>query len=392
MIALTCWGIGEMALKTGYKVNNKEIILDDYSKYGDSSIIDTCTETLDGYYKVNNNNIKASYYIDGKGQIAAELPGDNYYKAPNGAQKFALYGTNTVGGWIHEKESVYWEKFEGNGVGEEDKIINIMFDGQKLGIAETAGGGSIYYIPNDDSHIIRKYVDDDGKFVYPPYIKIWVYAVAAGGGGGTGYPQIGGGGGGASGTACIRMSVNDVITAIIPKRSGKGETGGDLSLTLNKPSGSINLLTLGGGKAGGNLSSGDGGDSTKGTISYNLIDVFTIKGGKGGEVGKGEDESYDGQGRSFYPNTKADYYILYKSLTVAGGTGKSTHTTSMAFNMGGGGASAFPGGKGGSGTFVGKWDEETYNVPGPGGGGGGAYGSDNNYGYSGAGAFWILYA
>lgn len=380
-----------MALKTGYKVENKEITLDNYSRYGDSSVVDTCTKTLDGYYKANGNNIKASYYVEGKGQIAAELPGDSYYKAPSGAQRFALYGTNTVGGWINGHESSYWAKFEGNGVEGEDKIINIMFDGQKLGLAEILGEGS-YYIPNDDNHIIRKYVDDEGNYVYPSYIKIWIYAVAAGGGGGTGSPQIGGGGGGASGIACIRIGAGEVIIVIIPNRSKKGEAGGDLYLTLKKSSFYYRLLTLGGGKAGGYLSNGDGGSGTSGSLSANLIYVTTEKGGKGGEVGEWEDESYAGESKSFYPNIKTDYYTLYTSLNIPGGGGKSTHTTSMAFNMGGGGASAFPKGTGGNGTFVGKWDEETYNSPGPGGGGGGAYGTNNNYGYSGAGALWLLYA
>lgn len=382
-----------MALKTGYKVNNKEIILDDYSKYGDSSIINTCTKTLDNYYKINGKDIKASYYVEGKGQIPAELPGDSYYKAPSGAQRFALYGTNTVGGWINGHESSYWAKFGGNDVGGGDKYINIMFDGQKLGIAVTAGDGSPYYIPNDDEHIIRKYVDDGGNYMYPPYVKIWVYAVAAGGGGGTGYPQIGGGGGGASGIACIRMSEGNILTVIIPSRSKKGEAGGKLSLILKKSSIYYSLLTLGGGEAGGYLSSGDGGSATSGSLSANLVYVLTEKGGKGGEVGKWEDESNAGESKSFYPNNiETDYYALYTSLKLHGGAGKSTHTTSMALNMGGGGAAAFPGGEGGRGTFVGNWDEETYNAPGPGGGGGGAYGADNNYGYSGAGALWILYA
>lgn len=393
MIALTCWGIGEMALKTGYKINGKEIILDDYAKYGNTSVTDSCTKTLDGCYNVNGKNIKASYYVEEKGQIAAELPGDNYYKAPSGAQKFALYGTNTVGGWVDGAKSGFLQEYTGKtGTTAESVVVNIGFDGSRLGELQLDSVGSNYYMLADK--IMRTYE-------YSPIetIKVWCMAVASGGGGGEVYTSStdsskskrygSGGGGGATALLCIHLKPYDRLAISIPPAALPGRDGQDLTISLYKGSWSAaatgtRLLTGGGGK-GGEVSTVELKSKTPGG-AFNITKDTQLKysiSRTGSSGGAGSENVFLAEGDPASTlQTLTDYESMYKSSTNLGGIGK--HPTT-GFHQGGGGASAFPEGRGGTPLFT---NGTIY--PGPGGGGGAVVYGDLTY--SGGGAFWILYA
>ena len=388
-----------MALKTGYKVKGKEIILDDYNNFGPptgisiANIKAICNGTLNEY-NVGGQEINASKYVEGKGQILAELPGDNYYKAPSGVQKFALYGTNTVGGWIDGVESNKWQKFEGNGVGEENKIINIMFDGQKLGRAEQDSAGVSYYMVGDP---IREYEYSSDE------IKLWCIMVSAGGGGGSdrvldsssNYAAYSSGGGsGGSAVVCISLKSNEILSVIIPQKSQSSSDGETLTLSIIRgtsvASKTDKILQISGGKAGRGsrypVSGGDGGSITY--IDDKVIGVNVVEGTKGVKGGVSKDDKSDdikgsNSSTELFNKYNADYIMLYPSLTINGG---NPDFSSGGHYVGGGGASCFPEGKGGY-----YHTELGYVSPGPGGGGGGV-GSYIQAGYGGAGAFWLLYA
>lgn len=392
VVALTCWGIGEMALKTGYKVNNTEIILDDYNKFGPPTGISLdqikarCNGTLNEY-KAGGQGINASRYVEGKGQIPAELPGDNYYKAPGEVQKFALYGTNTVGGWIDGVESNKWEKFEGNTT----QTITIKFDGEKLGIA-LSGDDVSWYIPDDDKYIIRRYVLDDGTSLNLSSIKIWVYAVGSGGSGSQGagtIPACGGFGGG-SYISCLRLNAGDVCHVRIGQKTPNpsnlyGQKGEDTTLTINDKDGNyMSKLTAQGGGAGNYMtpSPGDANYEDKGSR------IISFKSYKGGET-RYMKISTEGE-------IMSDYFPIWSGEENIGGhsSGDTPPSSNCTYRGMGGTASGFPYGWGGYIYEDILHGDIIYANPGYGGGGSSPY--TLNYitygGTGGPGALWILYA
>lgn len=394
-----------MALKTGYKVNGKEIILDDLEGYTaptgvtKDSIKTTCNKTLSDY-KVEGQEINASKYVEQNGQILADLPGDNYYKAPSGAPKFALYGTNTVGGNVEDSGSEFWEKYTGNDVGGGDKEIFLMYNGTQLGEAEQDSIGVSYNI----KRTIRTYEYN------PSEIKLWCMMVSSGGGGGYSTSTEtwrGGGGGGAAAYVCLRLKAHEMLHIRIPPAFAVNEGHKVVDSTILNTldvsikrgtfvsSKSDNVLRLTSGEAGPvkGFNFNEGGKG--GTLSsYNYTTgVFRI-GYKDGSAGGGcniiDDES-NSRGRSnhhtLFADIDADYYPLGWAVNNLGGFAPYMVSTGR---MGGGGASAFPGGFGG---FI--TESITYTKPEPGrGGGGGAIWntSPTDSGYSSSGAFWLLYA
>lgn len=362
-----------MALKTGYKVKGKEIILDNYSAYGDDSVKDSYTSILSNYYKVNNNEIQASYYVQNRGQIAAELPGDNYYKTPSGitVPKFALYGTNTVGGYFDGNESKYWKKFNGYSNEVDARSISVSFDGAHLTAME-----------NGTVTNLRTYELDDHTPLDLDVIKVWCYMVGAGGGGSsykdiTG-PKGGGGGGGASAIVCLRLYKGDTIVVSIPGRASADSSGYSITLSYGNPT---KTFSSRGGGAGDQMSGGEGGQVDR---DYQLDDYIVYY-----DVRKGGDGGYTEDGKSVYTFTyAADYLQIWDPVENKGGAQSSLSGGGV---LAGGGASGFPGGKGGYGSSGGHMD---YNAPGPGGGGGSVYEIDGTTygGTGGPGAFWILCA
>lgn len=368
-----------MALKTGYKVNGKEIILDDYNNFEPPTGISLdqikaeCNGTLNEY-KVKGQEINASKYVEGKGQIPAELPGDNYYKAPSGAQRFALYGTNTVGGWINGHESNKWKKFEGSAdTMRPDRLISIKFDGAHLKATE-----------NGVTSTIQSYVLDDGTSLELDTIKVWCYMVGAGG---SFYPSEtpGGGGGGASAVFSLRIPKGETIQVKIPTRTPTGYSGGPTTLSsLNKL---FPTFEVKGGLHGESNTGGEGGVATSYTTNEYITWFQSKAGGYGG---------YNTIGASrvvFRTDTLyTDYFPLYKMVDNKGGYGKGTIpvTGYTVVSFSGGGASGFPGGTGGyieerdlSGAII-------EHKPGPGGGACSSY--EGRIITGGPGAFWILVA
>lgn len=377
-----------MALKTGYKVNGKEIILDNYSKYTSDKdlrvVVQTqCNKTLENWYKghykieyadgetVETNEISASHYVEGTGQVLAELPGDNCYKTPSGieAPKFALYGTNTAGGWINEAESPHWVKYTGNTDSNYTRVITISFDGSNLTATED---GNVTHL--------RGYVLDDGTPLALDVIKFWCYVVGAGGGGstydGTNHIASGGGGGGA-GVLCFKLFKGHSITVHIPPATNGGSSGTSTLIYYDKDLKFIGYPGANGDKDTG----GKGGDSYTPEIDDKLISCVTRSGGSG--------NGYTGSSVSTI-DIKADYFPIYEKKSNKGGQGyhEPTTTTGLYRNKGGGGASGFPNGIGG--YIIGL--EEGYISPGSGGGGAGYSSYFPNCAKGGPGAFWILVA
>lgn len=376
-----------MALKTGYKVKGKEIILDDYSEYTSDdelrkTVQNRSCKTLDNYYKgqykINyadgeteeTDKIKASYFVEDKGQIPAELPGDNYYKAPSGAQKFALYGTNTVGGWINGKKSTYWAEFGGNTDNFSDfRTLYITFDGTKLKVTE-----------NDEETILRTYKLDDETPLTLDTIKVWCYMVGAGGGGIKENSGFGGGGGGGAAVISVKLNKGDKLKVNIPPKTNRDAKGGDTELWQND---TLLLYAKGGEYSVKPLSGGEGG--TSGGYPGEGQTMWTRDGGKGGNCARGG--SYDGSNVKTIAQL-ADYYGLWENTTNSGGTGFTIGDAIYS----GGGASGFPGGRGGyitlSPSGSGKY---VHSSPGPGGGGCLYSFLIENSGTGGPGAFWILH-
>lgn len=369
-----------MALKTGYKVNGKEIILEDYSKYSSDETLreavrTECCITLSNYYKVRNEEIRASKYVEGKGQIPAELPGDNYYKIPSGieAPKFALYGTNTAGGWINEAESPHWVKYTGNTDSNYTRVITISFDGSNLTATE-------------DGNVtrLRGYVLDDGTSLDLDAIKVWCYMVGAGG---AQYASNtpGGGGGGASAVLSLRIPRGETIQVKIPTRTPIGYSGG--STTLSSLNNLFPKFEVKGGLHGESNTGGEGGVATSYTTNEYITWFQSKAGGYGG---------YNTIGASrvvFRTDTLyTDYFPLYKMVDNKGGYGKGTIpvTGYTVVSFSGGGASGFPGGIGG---YIEEHDLSgriIEHIPGPGGGACSSY--EGHVITGGPGAFWILYA
>lgn len=374
-----------MALKTGYKVNGKEIILDDYSNYSSDETLKAavqtgCCVTLSNYYKVRNEEIRASAlsnsdtYISNKGQTPADLPGEDYYKAPSGAQKFALYGTNIAGGWINGAESVFWKKFEGYAdTTRGDRSISIKFDGAHLTATENG-------VVNE----LRTYVLDDGTPLDLDTIKVWCYMVGAGGGQ---YPSNtpGGGGGGASAVFSLRIPKGETIQVKIPNRTPTGYSGG--STTLSSSNNLFPKFEVEGGLHGESNTGGRGGLATSYTTNEYITWFQSKAGGYGG---------YNTIGATsvvFRTDTLyTDYFPLYKMVDNKGGYKKGTTpvTGYTVVSFSGGGASGFPDGTGG---YIEEHDLSGRIIehePGPGGGACSSY--DGHIITGGPGAFWILVA
>lgn len=363
-----------MALKTGYKVNGKEIILDDYDRYGNTDITNLCSTSLDGYYKIGGKNIKASYFREDTGQIKAELPGSDYYKiTPSSETGFALYGTNTVGGYYDGQKSLFLEEYYGSGT--DYTYVNIGFNGTQIGELSLDSSGVSYYM----SKTFRTY-----EYAPRGIIKIWCMAVASGGGGNVAtsrFHYATGGGGGATALLSIHLEPYDRLYVAIPQGVSYATNGQGLSITLYKSwqegiSGT-DLLTGGWGERGKqgeseNTAGGAGGVFTVNESAPQLKAYTLRQGGRGG--GASSLEAAIGESQDTI-SALADYYPMCKSEKNSGGTyGSGTYGW-----LGGGGASAFPGGVGGS----------TNDNPGP---GGGTSASGAGTGRSGPGAFWILYA
>ena len=373
-----------MALKTGYKVNNTEIVLDDCSGYippdgvNKDTIKDKYTEPLEGYYKVNDEYIKAFKYIEGKGQILAELPGYDYYKSPSDI-RYALYGTSTVGGWVEGKKSKYLQQYD-NTFKDEVKYVDIGFDGTRIGELSLDSIGSGHYM----SKPLYSYE-------YSPLgiIKVWCMAVASGGGGGVTFesrPYGSGGGGGATALLCIHLKPYDMLHVEIPPCSMQGNRGKDLIISLYKgtwdaAANGKTLLTGGGGSEGINATYSSPVGALGGT--FQVIEDVQLKYSKleaGSRGGGGSSDPYESEGKSANTlSTLTDYTLMCESKTNLGGIGRHSATS---LQLGGGGASAFPGGNGGCATGI--------IYAGPGGGGGAVAAGDLLY--SGGGAFWLLYA
>ena len=374
-----------MALKTGYKVNEKEIILDDYSNYSSDKTLreavrTECCVTLSNYYKVRNEEIRASVlsnsdtYISNKGQIPAELPGDNYYKAPSGAQRFALYGTNTVGGWINGHASNKWKKFEGSAdTTRPDRLISIKFDDARLTATENG-------VVNE----LRTYVLDDGTPLDLDTIKVWCYMVGAGGG------QYlsdtpGGGGGGASAVFSLKIPRGETIQVKIPSCSSTGYSGG--STILSSLNNLFPKFEVKGGLHGESNTGGEGGVATSYTTNE-YITWFQSKAGGGGGYNTTSAASVVFRTDTLY----TDYFPLYKMVDNKGGYGKGTIPLAgyTVVSFSGGGASGFPDGTGG---YIEERDLSGRIIehkPGPGGGACSSY--DGHIITGGPGAFWILVA
>lgn len=365
-----------MALKTGYKVNGKEIILEDFGAYGDDSVKNAYNVELKDYYKVNGETIKASYYVGGKGQILAELPGDNYYKTPSGITipKFALYGTNTVGGYFDGHESNHWKKFNGYTNKQNSRDITISFDGTNLTATEDGN------VTN-----LRTYELDDHTPLDLDIIKVWFYAVGSGGGGSSHQvlngPQAGGGGGGASAIICFRLYKNDSVYVSIPGSAPKDVYG---ISTIIRYANSTKSFVVRGGANGPGSGGGAGGKVDEYEFDDHIIFYESRDGGTGGEFNK--------KGADVLTLSRvADYLQIWEIIKNPGGETLDLTTDLAALYAAGGGASGFPGGHGGYGSSGGHME---YVFPGPGGGGSGIYTVDGKTlgGTGGPGAFWILYA
>lgn len=390
-----------MALKTGYKVNGKEIILDDYEKYTEdetlkAAVQEKCCETLQGWYKVGGELIKASSYKKSdnyswsKGQLPAEIPRGTYYKSkvPSGFEipYFALYGTNTAGGWIDNiatpKQSPHWEEYYGSTVPTDiRKTIIISFKQDDNGTYLTA---------TEDGVVkkLRTYVLDDGTPLFLDTIKVWCYIVGAGGGG---YPylddKVGAAGGGAGAAAIsIKLTKDDELKILIPPRTGINKDGGETDLYLNN---SLLLYAYGGKHPKTYQQGGEGG--TAGGYPSSDQTMLVMEGGKGGN-GHTSNES-EAKGVST-PTTNfaspADYYNLWENEVIPGGAAFRAGTSGDYIP--GGGAAGFPMGKGGYISMNPSTSGYIYAPPGPGGGGSGQHTSYSNSGIGGYGAFWILYA
>lgn len=390
-----------MALKTGYKVKGKEIILDDYEKYTEdetlkAAVQEKCCETLQGWYKVGGELIKASSYKKSdnyswsKGQLPAEIPRGTYYKSkvPSGFEipYFALYGTNTAGGWIDNiatpKQSPHWEEYYGSTVTTDNiKTIIISFKQDDNGTYLTA---------TEDGVVkkLRTYVLDDGTPLFLDTIKVWCYIVGAGGGG---YPylddKVGAAGGGAGAAAIsIKLTKDDELKILIPPRTGINKDGGETDLYLNN---SLLLYAYGGKHPKTYNQGGEGG--TAGGYPSSDQTMLVMEGGKGGN-GHTSNES-EAKGVST-PTTNfaspADYYNLWKNETIHGGAAFRARESDPYIP--GGGAAGFPTGNGGYISINPSTSGYLYALPGPGGGGSGQHTSYANSGIGGYGAFWILYA
>lgn len=363
-----------MALKTDYKVNGQEFILDNYDRYGNTDITNLCSTSLDGYYKIGGKNIKASYFREDTGQIKAELPGSDYYKiTPSSETGFALYGTNTVGGYYDGQKSLYLEEYYGSDT--DYTYVDIGFDGTRIGELSLDGPAVAYYM----SKTFRTYE-------YAPIgtIKIWCMAVASGGGGNvttSRFHYATGGGGGATALLSIHLGIQERLRIAIPPRAPYATNGQSLEINLYKGwvAGlrGTNLLTGGWGEKGKqgnseNITGGAGGVFTVNESAPQLKAYTLRQGGRGGAASSSEAAIGVSQDTI---SALADYYPMCKSEKNSGGT--------CALDnygwLGGGGASAFPGGVGGS----------INRNPGP---GGGSAADIIDTRRSGPGAFWILYA
>lgn len=371
-----------MALKTGYKVNGKEIILEDFSDkiYSNFNVEkkETYMYSLNDYYKIKNSTIKAAKYVT----TSAQLPGE-YYKTPSlpGFNGFAEYGTCVVGNDdLHEKTwteggFIYVKFFQYNG---------------KCILGQVQQDGTL-------KEIIREYEADIDT------IYIWCMMVASGGGGGIYNPHsgsglyVGGGGGGASGIIHIKLEKNEMLKVLIGEVTPPEQIGGNSVLDIVRTSGtSEEVLVLHGGYAGKRSTNslhsyGDGGKVV--TTHEDVEGVLYIQTVAGGNGGRGDTSRYNGaDGKLYrYYGLKTDYsYIVSQYSITYGGKGEYEPSSSGLYG-GGGGGSAFFGGDGASSHDKGA----DYLMPKCGGGGASAsYANSvsNQAGYGGAGAFWLLYA